>query len=233
MALELKIRVTQIDSLFTFFNVEDENDQLDLDKQYGESGNPARNTLGLFLYVTKKEVGDAVDSIIFGGSNNTDPKTAALWQVDYNTDNWFEHVLIAAVDWDNTEAGYALNDVVYDSSRLWMSVAPVFGSQPGLVEGEWTDVTDAHEDVVNNGTGTFDYNVVLDDIRIEISATTYAKLVAKSSKNGQCLNCNHDNKDRENLIKFHLNAAQVAADQRLFLQAQFNIVTLKNICASP
>jgi hypothetical protein len=238
MALELKIRVTGIDGTnYSYFVVEDENDTLDTSKQYGQGGNPARNTLGLFLYVTKKEVGDDVDTIVY--NTNQSPESAASWQVDYNEDNWFEHILIAAVDWDIAEVGYVANDVVYDSQKLWMAVAPVTGSQPGDVSGEWTDVTNAPTTIlagitggIGPSTGTFDYNVTLNDVRLEISGVAFAKLTGESSKNGQCLNCNHDNKDRQNLIKFHLNAAQVACDQALFTQAQYNVVTLKALTAS-
>lgn len=232
MALVLKIRVTQIEAVnYTYFNVEDENDTLDTAEQYGQSGNPARNTLGLFLFVTKKEVGDVVDSIVY--SSNPDPKNVALWQIDYNEDNWFEHVLIAAIDWDSGEAGYVANDIVYDTLKLWMAVAPVEASTPGDVSGEWTEVTSANfATAVTDGTGTFDYNVTLDDGRLEISSVAYAKLIAKSTKNGICLNCDHSNTEEKQLISLHLNAAQVAIDQQLFTQAQYNIVTLKKLTAS-
>lgn len=233
MALELKIRVTTIDAAFTYFRVDDENDTLDLDKQYGQSGNPLRADLGLFLYVTKKEVGDAVDSLVFGPDDNTDPGTAATWQVTYNEDNWFEHILIAATNWDTNEAGYVANDLVTSNGRLWLAVAPVQGSTPGAVTGEWTDTTESNpNDIITASTGTFDYNTTLNDTRLEISSVHYAKSIAANSKNGQCLLCDHDDKKREELIRFHLNAAQVATDQQLFTQAQYNVVTLKDLCAT-
>lgn len=232
MALVLKIRVTQIDGdAYTFFNVEDENDTLDTAEQYGEGGNPARSTLGLFLFVTKKEVGDDVDSIVY--SLNEDPENAALWQVDYNEDNWFEHVLIAGIDWNVAEAGYVLNDIVYDTLKLWIAVAPVTGSTPGDVAGEWTEVTSTNfATAVSDGTGNFDYNVTLNDVRLEISSVAYAKLIAESTKNGICLNCDHSNTEEKNLISLHLNAAQVGLDQQLFTQSQYNVVTLKRLTAS-
>lgn len=231
MALVLKIRVTEIDAPnYTFFNVEDENDTLDTAEQYGQGGNPARSTLGLFLFVTKKEVGDDDDSIVY--ALNDDPENVALWQIDYNEDNWFEHVLIAAIDWDVDEAGYVANDITYKSLKLWLGVAPVTGSIPGVVAGEWTEITSSNfADAVSNGTGNFEYNVTLDDGRLEISSVAYAKKIAESTKNGICLNCDHSNNEEKQLISLHLNAAQVAIDQQLFTQAQQNIVTLKKLTA--
>ncbi len=231
MALELRIRVTEIDGEdYTYFNVGDENSTLDVDKQYGESGNPARNTLGLFLFVTKKEVGDDVDSIVYDA--NTAPKTESKWQVPYSEDNWYEHVLIAAVDWDVAEAGYVANDVTYDTLKLWIAVSPVTGSQPGAVEGEWDEIDSTNfNTVITNGTGTYDYNTTLNDVRLEISSVAYAKKIANSTKNGICLNCDHSNSEEKNLISLHLNAAQVGLYQGLFTQAQYNVVTLKKLTA--
>ena len=231
MALELAIRITEIDDLLTYFKIEDENDTLDDSKQYGNSGNPARSALGLFLYVTKKEVGGVDDVIIFDGGNNPDPETATFWQPDFAEDNWYESVLIAGNDYvpGNT---YAENDIVYSSDRLWRSLqASNSGNTPENEVLWWVDVTNDKDNILETGNASTYYTVEINDALFDHASVVYAQTVADNSKNGICSACDHEDKEALDRIDFHLQAAGVADYQQLYTLAQWNIETLKTLTA--
>jgi len=231
MALELAIRITEIDDLLTYFKIEDENDTLASDKQYGQSGNPARAALGLFVYVTKKEVGDGVDSIIFNGSANGDPETAAAWQPDFAEDNWYESVAIAGNDYVGGTT-YALNDVVYYDNALYISLqAANTGNTPDAAPLYWQNVTEDKDTILNSGNASTYYTVEINDGLFDHASVVYAQTVADNSKNGICSACDHEDKEALDRIDFHLQAAGVADYQQLYTLAQWNIETLKTLTA--
>lgn len=235
MALILKGRITSVSSPLATFTFTDENSTLPLVEQYGQSGNPARANLGLFLYVTQKEVGSVADSIIHAGTDNGAPETADSWVVNYTEDNWFETILIAAEDWSVGQA-YVTNDVVHHSNNLFIALQGSTGQTPGDPgsEADWELATSNHTKILSQGNNFWYTNADAsdaNDIVVAYAEVHYAQVIADNSKNGQCLLCDHDDKQTLDLIDFHLNAAYVSSFQELFTQAQYNIVTLKALCA--
>lgn len=229
MALVLKIRLTEIDDDQTYIQYEDENDTLDTDEQYGQNGNSARADIGLFLYVTKKEVGDDEDSIIYGGLQNGAPETAVSWQADYEEDNWYEAVAIASDDYVGGTT-YALNDVTFYSNRLWISLqAANTGKQPDTNSDWWLDVTDDKDNILDNGLTNYYYTVEINDAVFAKASTYYAQQVAENTKNGICKACDHEDDEALKRIELHLQAAGVADYQQLMTQAQWNIESLKTL----
>lgn len=230
MALELKIQLTAYDDLLTWFQITDKNADLDTAKQYGQSGNPARASLGLFLYVTKKEVGDTEDSIIYNGLSNGDPENATFWQIPYAEDNWYESVLIAAQDY-NAGTSYVTNDLTYHSNRLYMSLQDANeGNTPDSNPDYWQDVTEDKDNILANATTTYFWYKEYNRAPSKKSQVYLARLIADDTKNGICKSCDHEDKSKINKIRRHLNGAAGADYQQLWTQAQWNILTLKTLC---
>ena len=227
MTLELKARIRQIAGDLSTFTVEDVNIELPVASQYAQGANPIRADLGVFMYVTKKGVGDVADSLIYTGIDNSDPENAASWIVPYTEDNWYEHAIIAAKDWTSVDT-YLLNDVVYYVGKLYIATAGNINSSPDLLVN-WADVTEDHNRILDNGLDNHMSYEVYNDGLTQKTEVFYSKEIAKKSKNGQCLDCDSDEERVILKLEFHLNAAAVALYTLKYTQMQWNIETLKAV----
>lgn len=118
----------------------------DLTTDYGVGGNPARNTLALYLYLYKRDV-ELNDTAI--SVDNTNPTAVTQWSFSLAGDGWYPAIVFGFKIW--AAGTFTLNQCVYHSGSYYKCNAASTTGTPG-VSGDWTLITNILTEVLNLGS---------------------------------------------------------------------------------
>lgn len=93
---------------------------------YGLSGNPARNTLAVYLELWKMASDSTSEAITV---DNTDPENVTSWDFDSSDDGWYKARIYIVPEFDIATA-YTTGQAVYYNAALYICIANSTGNLP-------------------------------------------------------------------------------------------------------
>lgn len=192
---------------------------------YGTGGNPARNTLAVFLELWKMDKDSNETSITI---DNTDPENVTSWDFDSSTDGWYR-ARVWIIPEFNILTAYTIGQVIYypSTSTVYIVTANGTGNLPTNTSFFSPTTFNASSSANNITTEYQDYLVIERGLKCAGEAT------GKWYKNKNCGNC-----DKIDLMaQFLQKRAMVIAAQRfaginLYPKAEEVVRKLEIACES-
>ncbi len=153
MALDISLSIDSITSDRTTATLLDNT-------VYGTSGNPARNTLGVFVDVQKMKYDSTVDQTLVVTPNQSDPATVDSWTFPIPRDGWFRVLFVAPPDYAGGTT-YALYDAVYNPSgtNVYRSLQSSNTGNSLSNTAFWELITDPPQLALNSGEANESLNL--------------------------------------------------------------------------